>query len=214
MRGRVSRIYPDGDQLVVKGVDTLLGKAVEVRADLVVLATAMQPQADAKDLARKLGISTDQYNWFSEAHPKLKPVEVLTDGIYLAGACQYPKDIPDTVAQASAAASKAIGLFSKEFIKSEPMIANIFEDTCVGCGLCTEVCPFGAIELTEIVDRERSTREKQVMRVVARVNEGVCKGCGTCAAACRSQSARLRGFEGKQILAEIDALADFVKAKK
>ena len=126
VRGRVSRIYPDGDQLVVKGVDTLLGRAVEVRVDLVVLATAMQPQPDAKDLARKLGISTDQYNWFSEAHPKLKPVEVLTDGIYLAGACQYPKDIPDTVAQASAAASKAIGLFSKEFIKSEPMIANIF----------------------------------------------------------------------------------------
>ncbi len=212
VRGRVSRIYPDADQLVVKGVDTLLGKAVEVRVDLVVLATAMQPQPDAKDLARKLGISTDQYNWFSEAHPKLRPVEVLTDGIYLAGACQYPKDIPDTVAQASAAASKVTGLFSKEFIKSEPMIADIYEDTCVGCGLCTEVCPFGAIELVEIVDRERSTRENQVMRVVARVNEGICKGCGTCAAACRSLSARLRGFEGSQILAEIDALADFLKA--
>jgi len=142
IRGRVSKIYPDGDQMVVKGADTLLGRPVEVRADLVVLATAMQPQHDAKDLARKLGISTDQYNWFSEAHPKLKPVEVLTDGVYLAGACQYPKDIPDTVAQASGAASKAIGLFSKDAIKSEPMIAYINEDTCVGCGLCTEVCPF------------------------------------------------------------------------
>lgn len=214
VRGRVSRIYPDGDQLVVKGADTLLGKPVEVRADLVVLATAMKPQPDAKDLARKLGISTDQYNWFSEAHPKLKPVEVLTDGIYLAGACQYPKDIPDTVAQASGAASKAIGLFSKEAIMSEAMIAYINEDTCVGCGLCTEVCPFTAIELVEVVDRERSTRENQVMKTVARVNEGVCKGCGTCSAACRSMSARLRGFEGKQILAEIDALADMVKARK
>jgi heterodisulfide reductase subunit A len=214
IRGRVSKIYPDGDQLVVKGADTLLGKQVEVRVDLVVLATAMQPQPDAKDLARKLGISVDQYNWFSEAHPKLRPVEVLTDGIYLAGACQYPKDIPDTVAQASGAASKVIGLFSKEAIMSEPMIAYIYEDTCVGCGLCVEVCPFGAIELVEVVDREKSTRENQVMKTVARVNEGVCKGCGTCSAACRSQSARLRGFEAKQILAEIDALADMVKARR
>ena len=212
IRGRVSRIYPDDGQMVVKGVDTLLGKPVEVRADLVVLATAMQPQHDAKDLARKLGISTDQYNWFSEAHPKLRPVEVLTDGIYLAGACQYPKDIPDTVAQASGAASKVIGLFSKSVILSEPMIANINEDTCAGCGLCVDVCPFSAVELIEIVDKDKSTHENQVMRTVANVNEGVCKGCGTCAAACRSLSASLRGFEGKQILAEIDALADMVKA--
>ncbi len=214
VRGRVSKIYPDGDQLVVKAADTLLGKQIEVRVDLVVLATAMKPQSDAKELARKLGISTDQYNWFSEAHPKLRPVEVLTDGIYLAGACQYPKDIPDTVAQASGAASKVIGLFSKESIMSEAMIAYINEDTCVGCGLCTEVCPFTAIELVEVVDREKSTRENQVMKTVARVNEGICKGCGTCAAACRSQSARLRGFEGKQILAEIDALADMVKSRR
>ena len=214
IRGRVSKIYPDGGQMVVKGADTLLGKPVEVRADLVVLATAMQPQHDAKDLARKLGISTDQYNWFSEAHPKLKPVEVLTDGIYLAGACQYPKDIPDTVAQASGAASKAIGLFSKPAIKSEPMIAYINDDTCAGCGLCTEVCPFGGIELVEVVDKEKSTRENQVMKTIARVNEGVCKGCGTCSAACRSLSARLRGFEGNQLLAEIDALGDMLKVKK
>ena len=214
IRGRVSKIYPDGGQMVVKGADTLLGKPVEVRADLVVLATAMQPQHDAKDLARKLGISTDQYNWFSEAHPKLKPLEVLTDGIYLAGACQYPKDIPDTVAQASGAASKAIGLFSKPAIKSEPMIAYINEDTCAGCGLCTEVCPFGGIELVEVVDKEKSTRENQVMKTVARVNEGICKGCGTCSAACRSLSARLRGFEGNQLLAEIDALGDMLKVKK
>lgn len=214
IRGRVSKIYPDGDQMVIKGADTLLGKQVEVRVDLVVLATAMQPRYDAKDLARKLGISTDQYNWFSEAHPKLKPVEVLTDGIYLAGACQYPKDIPDTVAQASGAASKVIGLFSKEAIKSQPMIANISQDTCAGCGLCVSVCPFGAIELVEVMDREKSTRENKVMKTVASVNEGICKGCGTCSAACRSGAAHLRGFEEKQILAEIDALADMVKVRK
>lgn len=214
IRGRISRVFPDGDKLVVKGADTLLGTPVEVHVDLVVLATAMKPQSDAKELSRKLGISTDQYNWFSEAHPKLRPVEVLTDGIYFAGACQYPKDIPDTVAQAGGAASKVTGLFSKEAILSEPMIANINENTCAGCGLCTEVCPFTAIELIEVVDRERSTRENQVMKTVARVNEGICKGCGTCAAACRSLSANLRGFEGKQILSEIDALAEMVKTRK
>ncbi|MEN6520721.1 MAG: CoB--CoM heterodisulfide reductase iron-sulfur subunit A family protein [Armatimonadota bacterium] len=208
IRGRVSRIFPEDGKMVVRGADTLLGKPVEVRADMVVLATAMEPQSDAKDLARLLGISTDQYNWFAEAHPKLRPVEVLTAGIYLAGACQYPKDIPDTVAQASGAASKVTGLFSKEALTSEPMIAYINEETCVGCGLCASVCPFTAIDMVEVVDRAKSTRENQVMRTVARVNEGVCHGCGTCAAGCRSLSAKLRGFEDSQILAEIDALAN------
>jgi heterodisulfide reductase subunit A2 len=208
IRGRVSRIFPEDGQMVVRGVDTLLGKPVEVRADMVVLATAMEPQEDAKDLSRMLGISTDQYNWFAEAHPKLKPVEVLTAGIYLAGACQYPKDIPDTVAQASAAASKVAGLFAKECLTSEPMIAYIKDASCVGCGLCASVCPFTAIDLVEIVDRAKSTRENQVMRTVAKVNEGLCHGCGTCAAACRSLSAKLRGFEDSQILAEIEALAN------
>jgi len=203
LRGRVSRIFESGDKLIVRGADTLAGQPVEIEADMVVLANAMEAQPDAKEMARKLGVSTDQYNWFSEAHPKLAPVEALTSGVFFAGACQYPRDIPDTVAQASGAAAKVAVLFSKDELTSEPMIAYIQEATCVGCGLCASVCPFTAIEMIEVQDPET----KQ-MKTVARVNEGICHGCGTCAAACRSQSARLRGFEDTQILAEIEALAE------
>ncbi len=201
IRGRVSRIYRHGDKVVVKGADTLLGRPVEIEADMVVLATAMEPQEDAKDLARKLGISTDQHNWFSEAHPKLKPVEVLSSGIFLAGACQYPKDIPDTVAQASGAASKVAGLFSKPHLLSEPMIASVREEDCAACGQCVQVCPFSAIELVELNGKNGASRR------AARVNEGLCHGCGTCVAGCRGSCIDLRGFTNAQVLSEIDALA-------
>ena len=202
VRGRVSRIYPLDGHLVVMGADTLLGKPVEVHADMVVLAAAMEPRADAKEMARKLGLSTDQDNWFSEAHPKLRPVEVLTSGVYLAGACQYPKDIPDTVAQASGAAAKVVDLFSKPHLLSEPMIACVDEQNCVACLLCKEVCPFSAIEAAEAIDP--ATRKP---RATARVNSGLCHGCGTCVAACRSASIRLFGFSDDQILLQLDSLA-------
>jgi len=202
VRGRVSRIYPLDGHLVVQGADTLLGRQVEVHADMVVLATAMEPRADAKEFARRLGLSTDQDNWFTEAHPKLRPVEVLTAGIYLAGACHYPKDIPDTVAQASGAAAKVVDLFAKPHLLSEPMIALVDDATCAACLLCKEVCPFTAIEAAEITDM--ATRKP---RTVARVNAGLCHGCGTCVAACRSASIRLRGFSDDQILLQIESLA-------
>ena len=202
LRGRVSRIFQDGEKLIVRGVDTLAGKPVEIVADMVVLAAAMEAQPDAKDLARMLGISTDEYNWFSEAHPKLKPVEVLTAGIYLAGACQYPKDIPDSVAQASGAASKVAGLFAKASLQSEPTVAEVNETTCAGCELCKEVCPYTSIDMKVLNDRAGNP-----IKTVASVNEGLCHGCGTCVAACRSSSIQLRGFKDDQILSEIDALA-------
>ena len=202
VRGRVSRIYPLDGHLVVMGADTLLGRPVEVHADMVVLATAMQPRADAREMARRLGVSTDQDNWFSEAHPKLRPVEVLTSGVFLAGACQYPKDIPDTVAQASGAAAKVVDLFSKPHLLSEPMIACVDEQNCVACLLCKEVCPFGAIDAAEAIDP--ATRKP---RATARVNSGLCHGCGTCVAACRSASIRLFGFSDDQILVQLDSLA-------
>ncbi|MHB1000554.1 MAG: 4Fe-4S binding protein [Armatimonadota bacterium] len=202
LRGRVSRVFQVGDKLIVRGADTLAGRPVEIEADMVVLAAAMEAQPDAKDLARKLGISTDEYNWFSEAHPKLKPVEVLTAGVYLAGACQYPKDIPDAVAQASGAASKVMGLFSKTNLESEPTVAAVDENTCVGCLLCKEVCPYTAIDSKVIYDRAGNP-----IKTVASVNEGLCHGCGTCSAACRSSSIQLKGFNDDQILSEVNALA-------
>ena len=126
----------------------------------------------------------------------------MTAGVYLAGACQYPKDIPDSVAQASGAASKVAGLFSKEYLLSEPMVAEVNEDTCAGCLLCKEVCPFTAIEAKDILDKNGN-----VIKTVASVNEGLCHGCGTCVAGCRSASIQLRGFKDNQLLAEVDALA-------
>ena len=201
LRGRVSRIYPEGDKLRVKGADSLAGIPVEIDADLVVLATALKSRADVADVARMLSIQTDQYGFFSEAHPKLRPVENLFAGIYLAGACQYPRDIPDTVAAASGAAAKVCGLFSRDSILSEPLIAEVNQARCSGCLTCKEICPFDAIEAQVITDR--MTREE---RTVAKVNEAVCQGCGGCVAACRSAALNLRGYADEQILAGMEAL--------
>ncbi len=202
VRGKVSRIYQLGDKLIVKGADTLLGAQVEIEADLVVLATAMEAKPDAKQIARMLNLSLDKDDFFTEAHPKLRPVECLTAGVFLAGACQYPKDIPDTVAQASGAAAKVAGLFANEHLMSEACIAEVNSTLCAGCQACKQVCPFKAIDMETVVDR--ATKQE---RLVAKVNEGMCHGCGTCTAACRSGSVRLRGFTDEQILSQIDAFA-------
>jgi heterodisulfide reductase subunit A len=201
IRGRVSRIYPENDHLVIAGVDSLLGKQVEVDADLVVLATPILARQDARDLARMLNINTDAHGFMTEAHPKLRPAETLTAGVYLAGACLFPRDIPDSVASGGAAAAKVNGLFAKESLQSEPTVAEVNEKACVGCLNCVRVCPFGAIDPKELENPK--TGEK---RIVASVNEGVCEGCGTCTAACPSGCISLRGFTDDQILAEVDAL--------
>lgn len=203
IRGRVSRIYPKGDKYVVLGEDTLLGAKVEIEADLVVLATAMVPQKDAGELARTLGVSYDSYGFFVEAHPKLAPVETNTAGIFLAGACQGVKDIPDTVAQASAAASKAIGLLSKPELESEPTVANVNEAICSGCAWCKPICPYKAISIKTVQERVHG---KMVERRVAEVNKSLCHGCGACSVACRSGAMNLLGFTTEQILAEVDAV--------
>jgi len=203
IRGRVSKIYPQNDKLIVRGEDTLLSQPVEVEADLVILATAMVAQPDADKLAQKIGIGYDKDNFYTEAHPKLAPVETHTQGVYLAGACQGPKDIPDSVAQASAAAAKACGLLSKPEILTEPIVSEVDEKTCAGCGTCVLICPYKAIDLKTLTERIAG---KTVERKVATVNEGLCQGCGACTVACRSGSIYLKHYTDEQILAEVNAL--------
>jgi heterodisulfide reductase subunit A len=201
LRGRVSRIYRSGDLLIVKGADTLSGAAVEVEAEMVVLATAMMPQPGVEKVFQKLGISYDEYKWASEAHPKLRPVECATAGIFLAGACQGPKDIPEAVAQASGAACKVLIMFSQDEMLREPVVAKVNENTCIACWYCLEVCPYKAISKKEIRDRKGN-----LIKRVAEVNPSLCTGCGTCAATCFSNSVDLDGFTDEQLYSEINSL--------
>ena len=200
LRGRVSKMYRDGEVIKVFGVDTLSGEQVVIDADMVVLATAMRPQPGIESLAQKLSVSYDRQGFINEAHPKLRPVETNTAGVYVAGACQAPRDIPDAVAMASATASKVLGLFSAEELEREPLVASVDPNNCVGCFHCERVCPYGAVEHKEIRDRKGA-----LLKVVAEVNKGVCQGCGTCQATCPSKSVELEGFTDQQIFAAINA---------
>ncbi len=204
IRGRVSKVYQKGDKLVCLGEDTLLGKKVAVEADMVILASAMVHQPAASKLAQTLGISYDQNHFYTEAHAKLRPVETNTAGIFLAGACQGPKDIPETVAQASAAASKAIGLLSKAKLETEPLVAQVNEGICSGCLWCKPICPYKAIDGKVI--KERIAGGKTIERTVASVNASLCQGCGACTVACRTGAMNVLGFTNEHILAEVDAL--------
>ncbi|NTV73853.1 MAG: CoB--CoM heterodisulfide reductase iron-sulfur subunit A family protein, partial [Holophaga sp.] len=208
IRGRVSRIYEEDGQLIVKGADTLLGgEPVEIKADMVVLATAVQAQDGSEELAQKLHVSYDPYHFFAESHPKLKPVETNTAGIFLAGACQAPRDIPETVAQASGAAAKVACLFSRDELTREPVVAVVNRlpaptfSYCVGCFLCQSACPYQAIEAEEIRGRDGT-----LIRTLAKVNAGLCQGCGTCVSTCRTKAIDIQGFSNVQIFAELMTL--------
>jgi heterodisulfide reductase subunit A len=203
VRGRPSKIYHNGEKLVVKSEDTLLGRPVEVEVDMVVLAPAMVPQRDAAKTAQTMSVSYDGYGFLNEAHPKLRPVETNTAGIFLAGACQGPKDIPDTVAQAGAAGAKVAALFSRDEMATEPMIAHVNESLCSGCLWCKSVCPYGAIDAKTITERVHG---RSVSREVAAVNAGLCHGCGACTVACRDGAMNLLGFTNDQIMAQVDEL--------
>ena len=201
IRGKVSRVYEENGQIVVLGSDTIAGKQLEVKADLVVLASAMEPSRDADKLASIFKLNTTQDGWLREVHPKLRPVESITQGFYLAGACQGPKDIPESVAQGGAAASKVLGLFSSDELLRDPSIAKVNELTCIGCFSCEMVCPFGAIERREIRDRDGN-----LIRMVSQVNESLCQGCGPCAAICPSKSIEIESITEEQVYAQIMVL--------
>jgi len=200
IRGRVSQVISSDGKLKVLGVDTLSGRPVEIDADMVVLAAAMTP-ADRGEVSGKLRIAADSHGFFKEAHPKLRPVETLTAGIFLAGTAQAPKDIPDTVSQASAAASKGMGLLSQEVLERDPSTAHIDESLCAGCFECLEVCPYHAIERRRILDSDGN-----LLREVAWSNPAMCEGCGLCTVTCRGGYIELDGYSDEQVFAQLGAL--------
>ncbi len=204
IKGMVGKISPEGDKLLVRASDLLANKQINMEADLVVLAAAIEPDKSARPLATMLTASMDTNDFFTEAHPKLRPVESPTAGVFLSGCCQGPKDIPETVSQAGAAAAKVIGLLAKDKLTGNPCVAHSDELMCNGCSSCEKVCPYGAITYQ---DKEfRGPNRTTLIRRVAQVNEAICQGCGCCTVACPSGAMDLKGFASKQIMAEVDAI--------
>ena len=203
IKGMVGKVSVEGDHLHVQGSDLLANEQVHIQADMVVLATAIEPDPTARAIGTMLTASMDTNDFFTEAHPKLRPVESPTAGIYLSGVCQGPKDIPETVAQAGAAAAKVIGLLSKNSLTCNPCVAHADELLCNGCSQCERVCPSGAISYE---DREVRGPEFRGVKRVAVVNEAVCQGCGACTVTCPSTAMDLKGFSNNQIMAEVDAI--------
>jgi len=197
IRGRVSRIFedPKTKNLIIRAEDTQLGKPIEIEAEMVVLATAAIPKKGSDELARILNITRGSNGFFMESHPKLKPIDAPTDGIFFAGACQGPKDIPYSVSQGSGAASRAATVLSKPTWKIEPIIAVVDPEKCrnvkTKCGICAQKCPYGAIKIVE----------KQPAQVIA----AMCHGCGTCVAECPADAITQMHFTDAQILAQIRA---------
>ena len=204
-RGRVSKITEEEingvKKLIVRGSDTLSGRPVTIEAEMVVLACAMTPTTGATSLAQKLSVGYDEYGFLSESHPKLRPVETNSAGVFVCGACQGPKDIPESVAQASAAAAKVLIMLSQDHLTREPEIAKVNETLCAACGACAKACPYQAIAIEDILDRKGNFVKK-----TARVNPGLCMGCGTCVAVCPSKSVDLEGFTEEEVYAQIESL--------
>lgn len=204
IKGQVGKVVPQNGVLKVQASDLLENRQLHIDADMVILATAMEPDPTARALATQLTASMDTNDFFTEAHPKLRPVESPTAGVFLSGACQGPKDIPDTVAQAGAAAAKVIGLLVKDHLTCNPCVAKPDELMCNGCSACAQVCPYGAITY---VDKDfRGPNRTTLRRRVAQVNPAVCQGCGACTVTCPSGAMDLLGFSNRQILAEVDAI--------
>ena len=205
IKGMVGKVAPQADgSLLVQASDLIEGEQLKINADLVVLAAAIEPDKSARPLATMLTASMDTNDFFTEAHPKLRPVESPTAGVFLSGCCQGPKDIPETVSQASGAAAKVIGLLVKDSLTCNPCVAHSNELMCNGCSACEKVCPYGAISYE---DKEfRMPDRTTAIRRVASVNPAVCQGCGACTVTCPSGAMDLNGFSNSQIMAEVDAI--------
>jgi heterodisulfide reductase subunit A len=206
VRGRVAEVTDAARQageegkLIVQVEDTLMGRQRRIPVDMVILLGALQPRADAREVALRFGISCSVDGWFTERHPKLDPVATMTDGLFIAGTCQGPKDIPDSVSQGAAAAARVQGMITSGTVLIEPIVASIDETRCSGCRICNNLCPFSAIDFVEA-------------QGVSVVNAALCKGCGTCVAACPAQAISGAHFNNRQILAELEGiLYDAVRA--
>jgi len=199
IRGRVAEvtdwaIKPEEEgKLVIRVEDTLIGVVRRIPVDMVILSTGLEPQADAASVASMFGISRSADGFFAEAHPKLRPVETNTDGVYLAGCSQGPRDVPDTVAHAGAAASMTIALLNRGQVTISPTVAAVDEKLCSACKTCLSICPYQAI----VFNADKN---------IAVVNDALCKGCGTCAAACPAAAITARHFSDEQIVAQIEGL--------
>jgi len=195
VHGKGTEVIRRHGQLLVKAEDTVLGRRVIVPVDMVVLAVAMQPRADASRVAQLFGIGATKGGFFLEKHLKLAPVETITAGVFLAGACQGPKDIPDSVAQGGSAAVGALSLLGRGAVELVPTVATVDERWCSGCGLCVADCPDGAINLEHVGGR-----------TVARVDDVLCRSCGSCVATCPAAAVSQLGFTDPQLAAEIGGL--------
>jgi heterodisulfide reductase subunit A len=193
IRGRAAKVFEENGRLVVRGENSLVGGQVEVEADMVVLATGLTPQKDYLNVARALNLASDKNGFFLELHPKLGPVETSLSGIFLAGACQGPKDIPESVAQGGAAAAEALTLFSMGEVEVEPTVASVDPALCTGCRTCESLCAYKAVRFDE-------------GGKVSVVNEALCQGCGTCAASCPVSALRVQHFTPDQVFAQIEGI--------
>jgi heterodisulfide reductase subunit A len=195
IRGKAAGIEEKNGMLQITAEDTLSAGMVKISVEMVILCTAMEPRPDTNEVSRLFGITTGSDGFFQEEHPKLAPVSTPSSGVFLAGACQGPKDIPDTVAQAKGAASEALALSASGQVEVDPMISFIDPDICAGCQVCIGLCPYSAIEFN-------------AFKGISEVNEAVCKGCGSCAGFCPSGAAKVRHFTDRQIFSEIDGLLE------
>jgi heterodisulfide reductase subunit A len=199
IRGRVAeitdaaRLPGEEDKLIIQAEDTLLGKQRRIPVDMVILSAGLEPRYDAKEVAKLFGISCSMNGWVIEKHPKLDPVATMTDGIFIAGCVQGPKDIPASVVQGAAAAARILGRIQQQEIAMEPIRATINENQCSGCRICNNLCPYNAILFHED-------------SLVSEINPALCQGCGTCIAACPAGAISGTGFSNDQIMAQIEGL--------